>query len=96
MKNTTIILAAVGAFLLLKRRAAAKTQQQQGAKVGELSELPILDGSNWTGDWWTRLTTAADLKDSTAPNLAGAVNADPGRVGQSQIGLVPAWDGSLR
>ena len=94
MKKIYIAIAAAGLYLLNKRRKAAI--QQQGAKVGTMSEERILDGSNWTSTMWDRLQNAGDLKDPTAPNLAGGVVADPGRVGQSQIGLVPAWDGSLK
>lgn len=91
MKTTTLILVGLGAFLLWKRSRPAP----QLAKVGELAELPVFDGTNFTADVWSDFTGAASFKDRTAPNLAGGANADPGPVGLDIIGLQPKWDGSL-
>lgn len=90
-KTTTLILVALGALFLWKRTHAAPKL----ARVGELGEEQIFDGTNWTGNAWATLETAADFKDITAPNLTGAANADPGKVGQAQLGIQPGWDGSL-
>lgn len=93
MKTLYYVAAAAAGLYLVKRR-----RQQSGppaARVGELAEVPILDGSNWTGfNVWERLA-GHDLKDSAAPNLTGSGPADPGTMGQRQLRLMPAWDGSL-
>lgn len=92
MKLTTIAIA-LAALLYLgsrKRLIAANTVQ-----VGDLAEGKIMDGTNWTGDLWSRYTGATDLKDAENLNLLGSVQADPGKVGQAQLGLQPSWNGSL-
>lgn len=85
-----IFLVALGALYWKRTHATPKL-----AKVGELAELPVFDGTNFTADTWSDFNHATSFKDRSAPNLAGGANADPGPVGLDLIGLQPKWDGSL-
>ena len=91
--NTLIIAAGLGLLWLYARRGGDASKPK--ARIGTLGEEGIIDGTNWTSDLWSTLQTAADFRDPTAPNIAGTANADPGVVGQAQIGVTPGWDGSL-
>lgn len=94
MKPATLAIAAALAFIVYKRRQAANAPKQ--ATIGPLKEGQIMDGTNWTAaSMWDRLETASDFKDPYNPNLAGATLADPGKVGQAQLGLMPGWNGNL-
>ena len=90
MMKSTMILAAVAVGAILWKRGKAIE-----AAKHKLEEAAPTDGTNWTGDLWGRLNGANDLKAPVSRNLDDSVNADPGRVGQSSVGLAPSWNGSL-
>lgn len=92
MKASYILAGAAVAVLVVRKRRAASAPA--GVRVGQLGEGAIVDGSNFTGTAWQRLS-GADLVDPAARNLAAGAQADPGMVGQRQIGLMPGWDGTL-
>lgn len=90
MTKNMYFIAAVAVGAILWRRGKAIE-----AAKNKIQEATPNDGSNWQGDLWGRLEGAHDLKAPVSRNLDNSVNADPGRVGQASVGLVPAWDGSL-
>lgn len=90
MMKKMYLVAAIGVAAILWKRGKAIE-----AAKHKMEEAAPKDGTNWTGDLWTRLTTANDLKAPVSRNLDDATNADPGKVGQASVGLVPGWNGSL-
>lgn len=78
-------------FYLWAQRAAAK----KAAADKWVEEVPI-NGTDWQGAIWDRLDgtdlLAAHWQDR---NLDDSTNADPGKVGQANLGLSPAWNGNL-
>lgn len=73
-----------------------KSSQAKAAAKTEIKEAEIVDGSNWQGTLWDRLS-ALDLVTYRNQNLAGSTNAAPGFMDQANIGLsqYARWDGSL-
>ena len=73
-----------------------KSSQAKAVAKAEIKESAIVDGSNWQGTLWQRLS-ALDLVTYRAQNLAGSTNAAPGFMDQANIGLgqYARWDGSL-
>lgn len=90
MKNVYIIGAIAVAALLWKRG-----KDQQAAK-NKISEAGITDGTNWTGDVWSRLNGGTDLLAPVSRNMDSSLVADPGTVGQRSVNLQPSWNGSLQ
>lgn len=82
----------VGALALayVRQRGAAKVKADQWRE-----EVPI-NGTDFQGAIWDRLN-GTDLLSARWEdrNLVGSTNADPGRVGQAQMGLMPDWKGNL-
>lgn len=89
MKTTTLMIAAVVAAFLWKRGADKK------AAANKIDEATPSDGTNWTGDLWSRLNGGADLQAPISKNLDNSLIADPGKVGQASLGLTPSWNGGL-
>lgn len=58
-------------------------------------KVPI-NGTDFQGAIWDRLN-GTDLLSARWEdrNLVSSTNADPGRVGQAQLGLQPDWMGNL-
>lgn len=58
-------------------------------------EVPI-NGTDFQGAIWDRLN-GTDLLAARweERNIVSSTNADPGRVGQAQLGLQPDWAGNL-
>lgn len=96
MKAAYLLAAGVAVVCLWKRRYPAPAASRAMVQVGSLGEGAIVDGSNWTGDAWSRMWDASsDLAVPGGANLGGYVNADPGKVGRRTLGLAPGWNGSL-
>lgn len=91
MMQKTLILAAVVVGAIMWKRG----KEREAAK-SKIEEATHKDGTNWTGDMWGRLNGADDLKAPVSRNLDDSINADPGRIGQSAVGLQPSWNGSLQ
>lgn len=54
------------------------------------------DGTNFQSDLWGVLS-GVGLASPNFPNIiAGSPNADPGGNAAANLGLQPAWDGSLK
>lgn len=90
MDETLLAIFTFLAYAWAKRRQAAMAE---AAKWEE--ELPI-NGTDFQGSLWQRLS-GMDLVNMRPQdrNLDGAINADPGKVGQANIGLSPMWNGNL-
>ena len=88
MKNIYVIGLGVLGVLAWKRGKAKEVAKSA------ITEAEITDGTNWQGDMWDRLV-GRDLVSIDFRNLTGSVNADPGRIGQAQLGLMPSWNGGL-
>lgn len=89
MKTTLYIAAGVAAVLLYMRG-----KKQDAAKTAIQEAVPT-DGTNWVGkSVWDRMD-GSDLRAQTGGNLAGSLNADPGKMGQAELGLQPSWNGGL-
>ena len=78
----------VGAWL--HKRAGRDAQAAQWHE-----DVPV-NGTDFQGDWWQRLAgvdlIAAKPQDR---NLANSTIADPGKVGQAELGVMPNWRGDL-
>jgi hypothetical protein len=90
MNGVAWFLASTIGWAYVQQRAKAKSQEDAWRE-----DLPV-NGTDWQGGIYDRMA-GADLKTSYASgrNLADSTNADPGRVGQAQLGLEPAWNGNL-
>lgn len=90
MNSAEWFILGVLAFAVVRARAAERTRRAQWEE-----DLPV-NGTDWCGDMWERLG-ALDLRAPLAKdrNLANGTIADPGRIGQADIGLMPGWNGNL-
>jgi hypothetical protein len=89
MKNMYLLAAlAVGAILW-------KRGKNIEAAKNKITEAGIKDGTNWTAGGVYERLAGLDLLAPTSRNLDNSVSADPGKVGQAAIGLMPSWNGSL-
>lgn len=84
------------ALLMYVAYTWAKKKQEAQAEADKWREDLPVNGTDFQGNMWQRLA-GSDLKNQRLvdQNLANATNADPGKVGQAQIGLTPAWNGNL-
>ena len=86
---TFFIGGALLAFWLgrVQRRAEAQRQWHE--------DVPV-NGTDFQGAIWDRLN-GTDLLNARWEdrNLAGSITADPGRIGEAQLGLQPDWAGNL-
>lgn len=89
MKKAYLIAAAIAAAFMWKRG------QDKKAAANKIDEATPTDGTNWQGSLWGRLNGAADLQAPVSKNLDNSLIADPGKVGQASLGLVPSWNGGL-
>lgn len=89
MKKSHLIIAAVAAAFMWKRG------RDQALAASKIAEATPKDGTNWTGDLWSRLNGGADLQAPVSKNLDNSLIADPGKVGQASLGLSPSWNGGL-
>lgn len=89
MSTEAWVLAGVLALLWVRRRAANRAAAAQWEE-----ELPV-NGTDFQGDLWARLSGVDLLAKPGERNLANGTIADPGKVGQADLGLVPDWRGDL-
>lgn len=74
---------------------ASKRQEQQ-AEINRWREDIPVNGTDFQGTIWERLDGVDLLNAKWADqNLDNSNSADPGRIGQANIGLAPAWNGNL-
>lgn len=89
MKNLYILAAvAVGAILW-------KRGKNIEAAKNKITEATHTDGTNWQGGGVYERLAGLDLLAPLSRNLDNSVNADPGTVGQANLGLTAGWNGSL-
>lgn len=78
------------AWAFLRTRLAVNAQANAWRE-----DVPV-NGTDFQGAIWDRLN-GTDLLNARWEdrNLANSTNADPGRIGQAQLGLQPDWMGNL-
>ena len=86
----------IGAGVVLLWLKGRKKQQSETQQAETASSQR---GSDWIGvgglyDMWDRLS-GSDLLLKDYPNASGSVSADFSKVTRRDMGLAPAWDGSL-
>lgn len=90
MSDLTMLIVGALAALWLRRR-----KQEADAVARWREDVPI-NGTDFQGAIWDRLN-GTDLLTARweGRNLADSTVADPGRIGQAQLGLQPDWMGNL-
>lgn len=89
MKNMYILAAvAVGAILWKRGRNIE-------AAKNKITEATHTDGTNWTGGGVYDRLAGLDLLAPLSRNLDNSISADPGAVGQANLGIMAGWNGSL-
>lgn len=90
MNNLDMFIIGALAWAWVSARARERAAANQWHE-----DVPI-NGTDFQGAIWDRLNgtdlMAARWEDR---NLAGSTIADPGRIGQAQLGLQPDWAGNL-
>jgi hypothetical protein len=76
-----------------------KGSRKKATDVQMADTIASQKGSDWIGvgglyDAWDRLS-GADLKLESYPNLHVGAQADPGKIGTLQSGILAGWDGSM-
>lgn len=76
--------------------AFLRTRLAVNAQANAWREAVPVNGTDFQGAIWDRLN-GTDLLNARWEdrNLANSTNADPGRIGQAQLGLQPDWMGNL-
>ena len=87
MKTQTIFIGAFALFLFLRGK-------KKEAKRNQVEDSVPRSGTDFTTDLWTQLN-GGGLTAAGYPNIAPGAQADPGRIGQLQLGLMPSWNGTL-
>lgn len=90
MSNIDWFIIGALAWAFVTKRAAERKLQNQWHE-----DVPV-NGTDFQGAIWDRLN-GTDLLNARWEdrNLAGSIVADPGRIGQAQLGLQPDWAGNL-
>ena len=89
MSTEAWLLAGVLAWVWARKRAADRAMAAQWQE-----ELPV-NGTDFQGDLWGRLSGVDLLAKPGERNLADSTIADPGKVGRADLGLMPNWRGDL-
>jgi len=74
----------------------AQKKMQAKAEADKWREDVPINGTDFQGAIWDRLAGTDLLNAHWADqNLDNSTTADPGRIGQANLGLAPAWNGNL-
>lgn len=92
MKPVYLIAAGLLAFLYWRHHNGADVA---GATRVEEAEAAHNEGTDFLPDLWGMLG-GQGVNSANFPNALPGANANPGGQASAQLGLNPAWDGSLK